>query len=169
MRLLALPIALGLSALACNQTPLHPEPPSEVPTMNPAVVLNDRFEAIETNFVVCANGGLGEDVQFKARLHFLILENTDAAGGLHYAFHFQDAGTTGVGLVSGIVYKRVGVTRETGNLTFTGFPAEFTFVNIFDFVAPGPGNNFQLHQLIHVTVLEDGVTAEVVKSTVECR
>jgi hypothetical protein len=170
MKPLALPLVAGLSAaLACSRTPSGPEALSEAPWIDGALATNEKVQFDEINFVPCADGGAGEDVEVAVKLHILMAQTTDASGGLHLTFHFQDAGSRGVGLITGSVYRRVGVTRQTENVAASGIPAEFTFVNIFDFIAPGPRNNFQIHDLIHVTVTKNGVTAEVVKSTVLCR
>ena len=169
MKLLALPVVLGLSALACNQTPVGPESLSEASSVDGALATSEKVQFVELNFVPCANGGTGEDVEVTGKLHILLAQTIDASGGQHFTFHFQDAGSKGVGSVTGAVYRRVGVTRQTENVASSGLPAEFTFVNIFDFIAPGPRNNFQVHELIHVTVTRNGVTAEVVKSSVLCR
>jgi len=169
MKPLALAAVLGLSALACTQTPSGPEALSEAPSVDGALATSEKLQFVETNFVPCANGGTGEEVEVTVKLHVLLAQTVDASGGLHFTFHFQDAGSKGVGLVTGAVYRRVGVTRQTDNVASSGLPAEFTFVNIFDFITPGSRNNFQIHELIHVTVTRKGVTAEVFKSTVVCR
>jgi hypothetical protein len=166
MKLLGVAIALGV--LACNQDPTNSEGLPDLPGIEARVVVNEMIQFVETNLVPCANGGAGEPVEVTGKLHVVLHETVDAAGGIHQSFHLQDAGSSGVGLVTGTVYRRVGVTRETGSLTSSG-TEEFTFINVFDFTAPGPGNNFQLHQVVHVTINQNGVTSEVVKSTVECR
>src|SRR5687767_6789363 len=120
MKLLALPVALGLSAMACNQAPTNSESPPDLPGIDAAVIANEKIQFVETNFVPCANGGTGELVEFTVKLHLLLTETVDAAGGLHLTFHFQDAGTRGVGLVTGDVYQRVGVTRQTENVASPG-------------------------------------------------
>jgi hypothetical protein len=169
MRLLALSVVLGLSALACNQAPLSPEVLSEAPSVDASLTTSEKVQFVETNFVPCANGGIGEEVEMTVKLHVVLRQTIDASGGQHFTFHFQDAGSRGVGLVTGAVYRRVGVTRQTENGAASGVPAEFTFVNVFNFIAPGPRNNFLVHEVIHVTVTKNGVTAEVVKSSIRCR
>lgn len=169
MKPLARAAVLGLSALACNQTPLGPEALSEAPSVDGAFAASEKIQLVEINFVPCADGGAGETVVVTVKLHVLLAQTIDASGGQHLTFHFQDQGSKGVGVVTGDVYRRVGVTRQTQNAAASGLPAEVTFVNVFDFIAPGPRNNFQVHELIHITATKNGVTAEVVKSTIVCR
>lgn len=169
MKLHPLCVAVGLSVIACDQTSTGPEASGRAPGIDQAVITNDRIQFVEDNFVPCANGGAGEVVRVTVKLHIVVRQTLDAAGGVHLASHFQDAGSNGVGLVTGDVYRRVGQTKESFKVSASGFPVVLDFVNIFDFIAPGPGNNFQVHDVIHMTITRNGVTSDVLKSTARCK
>ena len=45
-----------------------------------------------------------------------------------------------------------------------------TFINNFRIIGQGPGNNYLVHQTVHLTVNANGVvTASVSNSSVECK
>ena len=83
--------------------------------------------------------------------------------------HFQPQGGEGVGLTTGDKYNPTGVTQEVDTLALTGGATEFTFVNNFRIIGQGPGNNLQVHQLVHVTINANGdVTNTIDNTSVEC-
>lgn len=120
-----------------------------------------------TVFVPCANGGAGEDVVFLGTLH--ILETATINGNkVRLKFHFQPQGLQGIGTVTGDKYNATGVTQETDNIATVG--AETTFVNNFRMVGQGPGNNFSVHQVFHITVNANGdITSVVDQFTTDCK
>jgi hypothetical protein len=118
-------------------------------------------------FVPCAMGGMGEFVQLTGTLHVLFVTVTDAQGGVLTKYHFQPQGVRGVGLTTGDKYQATGETQETIHVK-VGFAD--TFVNNFKIIGQGPGNNFLIHENLHVTVLADGtVTAFVDNFSVICK
>jgi hypothetical protein len=120
-----------------------------------------------TVFVPCARGGAGELVTLTGSLHILFVTTIDDRGGFHSKFHFQPQGVSGTGLITGDKYNATGETQQTFNGRI-GF--EFTFVNNFKIIGQGPGNNFLVHENIHVTVLPDGtVTADVDNFSIKCK
>jgi len=120
-----------------------------------------------TVLVPCANGGAGELVDLSGTLHVLILVTVDSDSGFHAKSHFQPQGVSGIGQTTGAKYQATGVTQSQ----FNGkVGSEFTFVNNFRIIGQGPGNNFLVHQNVHVTVNANGeVTANVDNSSVECK
>jgi hypothetical protein len=133
-------------------------PGSNVAASSRGVELNLKEPLI--NFAVlvpCANGGAGEIVVLNGILHTVINTTIDATGGVHVKTHSQPQGLTGFGLDTGDKYNGVGVTQEQFNI---GKGFEDTFVNNFRIIGQGPGNNFMVHQDLHVTVNANGtVTA----------
>jgi hypothetical protein len=86
------------------------------------------------------------------------------AGGVHVKSHAQPQGISGFGQTTGAKYQATGVTQERFSIN------PFTFVNNFRIVGQGPGNNFLVHEVFHVTVNANGtVTAFVDRVSVECR
>ena len=118
-------------------------------------------------FVPCAAGGMGEEVVLRGTLHLLFRTTIDNRGGFHSKFHAQPQGLSGVGLTTGDRYRGTGVTQDK----FNGrVGSTFTFVNNFNIIGQGPGNNAMIHQNFHVTVNARGqVTAVVDNFRATCR
>ncbi len=109
----------------------------------------------------------GEAVLLMGELHTLITLTEDANGGIHMTLHFQPQNVSGVGIVSGDMYRGTGVTRETVNTDTVAM--ETTFVNNFRIIGQGTGNNLLVHAVFHMTVNANGdVTAEVDLMSSEC-
>jgi hypothetical protein len=118
-------------------------------------------------FVPCARGGQGEFVSLTGSLHILFVDIIDDNGGVHSKFHNQPQAVSGTGLITGDKYQAVGETQGTFNARVG---SEFTFVNNFNVIGQGPGNNFLIHETVHVTFLADGtVTANVDNFSVKCK
>ena len=159
---------LGIITVGCDQATTASDP---ISSPNFAVVANEQIAAPFSVFVPCANGGVGEDVvSSDLRLHGLISETFDAAGGAHFSFHFQPMGGNGVGTVTGDKYQATGITRDGINFNAGGLPAEETLVDNFRWIGWGRGNNLLVHTTFHITVNENGVvTAFVDNTSVECK
>jgi hypothetical protein len=133
-----------------------------------SITTNDFVPFAQAVFVPCANGGAGEIVLIQGTLH---IQNhiTINDNRVNLKVHFQPQGATGVGLTTGDTYNATGVTQEQDSIPLTNGAAEFTFINNFRIIGPGPDNNFQVHQTIHVTVDANGfVTTIVDNSSVDC-
>lgn len=121
------------------------------------------------NFVPCAAGGAGELVLIQGTLHIVTGLTVTPSGAFHIKQHFQPQGATGIGLTTGDVYQANGVTRENLSFNAGGLPITDTFINNFRLIAPGTGNNLQIHQTLHITINENGVvTASVANTSVSC-
>lgn len=129
------------------------------------VLVNTVIDYSDVVPIPCA----GENVFISGRLHLLIIEQYDANGGIHYKFHGQPQGMTGIGLVSGNTWHATGLTQGHTNV-HSGLPFEDTYVNNYRIIGSGPGNNFLVHEVFHITVNANGdVTANVVNASVECK
>jgi hypothetical protein len=138
--------------------------------VNAAVTENDKTPYTMTVSVPCANDGAGETVELTGELHILTTFTEDGGGGIHMKMHYQPQAVHGVGLTTGDKYNAVGVTQETHNIAFDGFPYEDTYVNNFRIIGQGKGNNYLVHETWHVTINANGeVTAEVDNYSVECK
>lgn len=148
-------LTLGLTGVAFSQAT--------------AVTTNEQVPFAQINLVPCANGGLGELVLVQGTLHIqshTTINNNRAS----LKIHFQPQGATGTGLTTGDTYRATGVTQEHDSIPLTGGAFNFTFVNNFRLIGPGPDNNFLVHQTVHVTVDANGVVTTVVDNTsIECR
>jgi hypothetical protein len=118
-------------------------------------------------FIPCADGGAGELVTLSGNLHIVLRFTETPRGGIHVGSHFQPQGIRGVGETSGDTYHATGVTQDQFNATVG---VEETFVNNFRIIGQGPGNNFLVHEVFHITFNANGsITAFVDKFSVDCR
>lgn len=135
------------------------------------------YAAVDTNistpvavsvFIPCAVGGTGEVVTLTGNLHVLI-STTVNANHISLNVQFQPQGISGVGSVSGDKYQGTGITRTSIEADVVSFPFIETFVNNFKIIGQGPGNNFLVHQNVHITVNANGtVTVFVDNFSAEC-
>lgn len=120
-----------------------------------AVQENDTTDINLTVFVPCAAGGAGELVDLSGPLHTLVsatVNNNKASG----YFHFQPQGITGTGETTGLKYQAVGLTQQSFSGSLQNGQLALTFVNNFYIIGQGPGNNFQVHETLHITINADG-------------
>ena len=120
-----------------------------------AVVTNTSIPITLDVFVPCANGGAGETIEVSGFLHVQTSVTFDQNGGLHFSEQFNPQGVGGVGLTTGDKYRATGLTRDDFSTTSSGVQ-QFTFINRFDMVGQGPGNNLSTHETEHITILPDG-------------
>jgi hypothetical protein len=118
-------------------------------------------------FVSCANGGAGELVELTGSLHETFHVTFDGRGGFHISVIDNPQGISGTGLTTGAKYQGTGETRDGFN-GVVGF--EETFVNNFKIIGQGPGNNFLVHDNLHITVNANGtLTVSIDNFSVECK
>lgn len=135
-----------------------------------AVTTNEIIPFTTTVFVSCALDGAGEFVALTGELHVLVSATVSKSGMSHSEIHSQPANISGNGLTSGDRYQGTGVTRTGITMdTNDGFPHETTFVNNFRIIGQGPGNNFTVHQTVHITIDANGnVTANIDNTKTDC-
>ncbi len=120
-----------------------------------------------TLLVPCALGGSGELVALTGSLHILATSTVDAAGGIHLSLQSQPQGAGGFGLTSGDMYRGTGVTRM--ELTLVA-GAQTTFVNNFNIIGVGTGNNLLIHDTVTITANADGtITQAHAVTSAECK
>ena len=118
-------------------------------------------------FVPCANGGAGEEVELTGNLHDLFHVTFTPSGGFRLSVVDNPQGISGTGFTTGAKYQGTGITRDN----FGGrVGSEETFVNNFRIIGQGPGNNFLVHENLHITVNANG-TLTVFRDnfSVECK
>ena len=101
-------------------------------------------------FVQCANNGVGEEVLITGILHIQTQE-TFNQNRFITRVRFQPQGASGVGLITGDVYRGTGVTQSIDSTSLSNGSVASTFINNFRIIGRGPDNNFQVHENIHVT------------------
>ncbi len=117
--------------------------------------VNDVSDINLTVFVPCAAGGAGELVDLSGPLHTLItftINGNNVSGKTH----FQPQGISGTGETTGDKYQATGVTQESFTGSFQNGQFSDTFVNNFRIIGQGPGNNFLVHETLHITVNANG-------------
>ena len=123
---------------------------------NAAKQINDMSDINLTVFVPCAAGGAGEIVDLSGPLHILItftINGNNVSG----TAHFQPQGIVGTGETTGDKYQATGVTKDTSfKFSFQNGQAQQTFVNNFRIIGQGPGNNYLVHEVAHVTFNANG-------------
>jgi hypothetical protein len=118
-------------------------------------VVNESTPLDLSVFVPCANGGAGELVELTGNLHIL---ETLTVNGNNFSLveHFQPQGVSGTGQTTGARYQATGVTSMSQKGSFQNGQATATFINRFDIIGQGPGNNFTIHETEHLTINADG-------------
>jgi len=120
-----------------------------------AIEMNDETDINLTVFIPCAAGGVGEVVDLAGPLHTLItftINGNNVSG----FFHFQPQGISGTGETTGDKYQATGVTQESFKTSLQNGQANLTFVNNFRIIGQGPGNNFLMHETLHITINANG-------------
>lgn len=112
-------------------------------------------------FVPCANGGTGEDVILSGYLH-VVSSFTINGNNVSGKTHFQPQGISGVGSITGDKYQATGVTQDQFKGSFINGQFQETSINNFRIIGQGNGNNFTLHENLHITVNANGSLTTIV-------
>jgi hypothetical protein len=136
---------------------------------NAAKQVNDVTVIDLPVFIPCAAGGAGELVDLSGPLHTLItftINGHNVSGKTH----FQPQGLSGTGETTGDKYQATGVTQESFKGSFQNGQFSDTFVNNFRIIGQGPGNNFLVHETLHITVNANGtVTVFHDNFSIDCK
>ena len=116
------------------------------------VQVNDTEDILLDVFIPCT----GDTVQLEGPLHVLITLTMNG-NNISGKFHFQPQAVKGTDLTTGDKYEATGVTQETFKTSLQNGQAEVTFVNNFKITGQGPGNNFLVHETMHITFNANGV------------
>lgn len=111
--------------------------------------------------IPCANGGAGETVTLSGDLHVLttFVINDNVVRG---KFHSQPQGISGYGSVSGDRYQATGVTQGQFKASLQNGQAVISTIDNFRIIGQGPGNNFLVHEVLHLTINANGDFTSVV-------
>ena len=114
---------------------------------------------------VVVNPCTGEEIAFSGDAHVLLHITTDASGGTHVTSQSNYQGVSGVGLTTGDVYRLI---RQSGETSNTAGAEEITIVDDTLIVGPGPGNNYMLRVLQHLTCNSNGCSVGFVNVELRC-
>ena len=132
--------------------------------------VNVRVPISFEQFVPCANGGAGEILDVSGSLNVSIHTSANENGGTNVVAHFNPQKVTGVGRISGDVYQGTGMSMFHTTIGAGGLPFNDTFIDNFNFVGPGTGNNLITHDTVRVTINANGdVTADVTINNIACK
>ncbi len=111
--------------------------------------------------IPCANGGAGEIVTLTGDLHILtsFVINGNVVRG---RFHYQPQGISGYGSITGDHYQATGVTQGQFKSSLQNGQAVISFENNFRIIGQGTGNNFLVHENLHLTINANGDLTTVV-------
>lgn len=131
------------------------------------VVSNETVSYAYSGFVPCANGGAGELLTGTIDVHSLI--TSTVSGNLDSSqFQFQPRGSL-VGTVTGDTYRLTGLTRGTYNESLQSGEYTLTYVNSYQLIGPGPGNNLLVREIAHLTRDGDDVVVHHDNFSIECK
>ncbi|GGR89179.1 hypothetical protein GCM10010169_36770 [Micromonospora fulviviridis] len=117
----------------------------------------------------CANGGLGEVVNFDGTFSELYHVTVDETGGFHVHIVETQSDVHGVGATTGDRYVSTRVNLFVYNQGSGGLPITSTQQLVFRIVGPGAGNDASLRITNHTTLNADGtVTVAFDTYTAEC-
>src|SRR5262249_11088342 len=119
--------------------------------------------------IPCANGGAGEEVFLTGILH--VVPTADINGNvMRGRFHDQPEHVTGYGSVTGDKYEATGVSQGEFKSSLKNGQAIVSFINNFRIIGQGPGNNFLVHQNVHLIVNANGdMTTVVDQAEADCK
>jgi hypothetical protein len=132
-------------------------------------VSNQKLPFDDSVFIPCANGGAGEEVYLSGTLHatYTITIN---GNNVRVKYHYQPQEVKGIGAVTGDQYNATGVTQDEINGSFFNGRYEETSINNFRIIGQGNGNNYLVHETVHVTVNANGVvTVALDKLAIDCK
>lgn len=139
---------------------------ASAPAAQAEVVSNEKVSYSWSGFVDCANGGAGEFVTGRIDVHNLVTANfTDNL--YSRTFQFQPHGSL-VGTITGDTYQLTGLTRRTYEENLQSGTSALTYVNTYQLIGPGPGNNLRVREIAHITTVGDEVVVHHDDWTVEC-
>jgi hypothetical protein len=131
-----------------------------------AVVGNETVSYAYSGFVPCANGGTGELLTGRIDVHNL---STSTVNGNidSWQFQFQPHGSL-VGRTTGDTYQLTGLSRGTYNDVLQSGEYTLTYVNNYQLIGPGPGNNLRVREIAHVTIDGDDVIVQHDDFSIDC-
>jgi hypothetical protein len=102
----------------------------------------------------------GNPIHISGTLLVVSSETTTPSGGEVFAIHFQPLGVSGVDLVTGTVFRAVGLTRDLIVNSPPGGTTE-TFVNRFHIQATTGDESYIVTEVFHITITPDGTVRVV--------
>jgi hypothetical protein len=140
---------------------------ANVTAASAAATTNEQVSLRTSGFVPCANGGAGEIVSGTIEMHILITSTVNGNNASDQ-FQFQTQGSM-VGAITGDTYRVTGVERGTSAVSLQNDHYVLTYVNTFQLIGPGPGNNLLVHEVAHMTIDDDVVVVDHDDWSIDCK
>lgn len=132
-----------------------------------ATVIQDNYSVPvdEVIYSDCA----GEPIHFVGEFHVTEQTTIDKNGGFHNTFVGNDHNVSAIGLSTGNLYRRVGVTHTSLKLTGE-LPYEMTYTNSFSFIGRGMAANTLEIDIVRLTIDENGESTITFENRIlECK
>lgn len=131
-------------------------------------VTNDTTTINYAGFVPCANGGAGEILIGTIDVHNLVTSTVNG-NTVSSQFHFQPQGGSLVGVLTGDTYRLTGSSHGSSRESLDTDHYVLTYVNNYNLIGPGPGNNLRVHEIAHVNIdRNEDVTVDHDSFTIDC-
>ena len=128
------------------------------------------FPFVGDFLVPCANGGAGEIVGVNGTLHLVIHTTIDNTGGFRRVIRYNVPNLTGIGQITGDVYRVLGPGHITEITSAESSQSEFAGFCITNLIGPGPNNNLLTTIYIRLVINANGeTTVDTNISTIECK
>src|SRR2546425_838282 len=97
----------------------------------------------------------GEDVNVSGNVHVTIGATIDGNGGIHLRIHINNQDVSGIGVTTGSKYQ---IPTTLDSSAYFGTATTMTLTVNTRVVAQGSTPNFNMRELVHVTMDANGVT-----------
>jgi hypothetical protein len=140
---------------------------SAAPALAKATVIREGY-AVPVDEVIYSDCA-GEAIHFTGEFHVAAHTTMDANGGFHATFVGNDHNVRAVGLSTGAIYRRVGVTHVSDN--FSGqLPYQTSYTNSFSFIGRGVAANTLEIDIVRLHIDETGASTIVFENRIlECK
>lgn len=132
-----------------------------------ATIIQDNYSVPidEVIYSDCA----GEPLHFVGEFHVIERTTIDENGGFHSTFVGNDHNVSAIGLSTGNLYRRVGVTHTSLKLTGE-LPYEMTYTNSFSFIGRGMAANTLEIDVVRLNIHENGASTITFENRIlECK
>lgn len=140
---------------------------SAAPALAKATVIREKY-AVPVDEIIYSDCA-GEDIHFTGEFHVAAHTVMDENGGFHATFVGNDHNVRAVGLSTGAIYRRVGVTHFSDN--FSGqLPYQTSYTNSFSFIGRGVAANTLEIDIVRLHIDENGTSTIVFENRIlECK
>ena len=164
-------LALGAASLlvlgACAESPTAAPAPRFAASAN-ATTSESLVPVHLPVRIFCSR--LGTEIVPLDGVEHVTFQQAFSANGGHVRMHVNTQGVTGIGLVTGDLYRSAGATEESYDFDVGQFPFSYSTTYSFVLNTAGSAGHIVAHEVLRVDYDASGVpTVSVVKFDAECR